>query len=176
MRARFGVVGLIFLFSLTTGSAAVYEVGPGKQLASLFNVPWKSLQPGDVVNIYPKPGGYKEKIQISASGTAAQHIVVRGIPDAVTGALPVLEANGAVEDPSIDWRSPVLSNFGMITEQHPQIEGIVHQDQVLAIRVHETGLLKADSRRYEANGVIWFTLEGAQIKRIEEFFHTVFGG
>ncbi|MEY2511773.1 MAG: hypothetical protein QOE26_2536 [Verrucomicrobiota bacterium] len=115
MRARFGIIGLFFLFSLTTGSAAVYEVGPGKQLTSLFGVPWKSLQPGDVVNIYPKPGGYKEKIQISASGTAAQHIVIRGVPDPATGALPVLEANGAVEDPSTDWRSPVLSNFGMIT-------------------------------------------------------------
>ena len=115
MRTRFGIFGLVFLFSLTTGSAAVYEVGPGKQLTSLFGVPWKSLQPGDVVNIYPKPGGYKEKIQISASGTAAQHIVIRGVPDPVTGALPVLEANGAVEDPSTDWRSPVLSNFGMIT-------------------------------------------------------------
>ena len=115
MCARLGIICLIFLFSLTTGSAAIYDVGPGKNLTSLFGVPWKSLQPGDVVNIYPKPGGYKEKIQISASGTAAQHIVIRGIPDPVTGALPVLEANGAVEDPSTDWRSPILSDFGMIT-------------------------------------------------------------
>jgi hypothetical protein len=103
-------------FSLPVGALAnVYDVGPGKGLTSLFGVPWKSLKPGDVVNIYPKPGGYKEKIQISESGTAAQHIVIRGIPDPVTGALPVLEANGAVEDPTTDWRNPVLSNFGMIT-------------------------------------------------------------
>ncbi len=125
MRARFGLIILLSLFGLTTGSAAVYEVGPGKGLSSLFGVPWKSLQPGDVVNIYPKPGGYKEKIQISASGTAAQHIVIRGIPDPTTGALPVLEANGAVEDPSTDWRSPVLSNFGMITVS-PRKAGYVY--------------------------------------------------
>ncbi len=93
----------------------VYDVGPGKTVTSLFGVPWRSLKPGDVVNIYPKPGGYKEKIQVSESGTASQHIVIRGIPDPVTGALPILEANGAVEDPTTDWRSPVLSNFGMIT-------------------------------------------------------------
>lgn len=115
MGVRVAVFVLAFLFSLTRGSAAVYEVGPGKALTSLFAVPWKSLQPGDVVNIYPKPGGYKEKIQVSESGTAAQHIVIRGVPDPVTGSLPVLEANGAVEDPSTDWRSPVLSDFGMIT-------------------------------------------------------------
>ncbi|HEV2804595.1 MAG TPA: hypothetical protein VGW57_06660 [Chthoniobacterales bacterium] len=115
MRARFGLIVLVFLVGLTSSFGAVYEVGPGKALTSLFGVPWKSLQPGDVVNIYPKPGGYKEKIQISGSGTAAQHIVIRGIPDPSTGALPVLEANGAVEDPSTDWRSPVLSDFGMIT-------------------------------------------------------------
>jgi hypothetical protein len=115
MRALFRF--LVFIpFSLPlTGLATVYDVGPGKTLTSLFGVPWKSLQPGDTVNIYPKPGGYKEKIQISASGTAGHHIVIRGIPDPSTGALPILEANGAVEDPSTDWRSPVLSDFGMIT-------------------------------------------------------------
>ncbi|MEY2528308.1 MAG: hypothetical protein QOJ05_398 [Verrucomicrobiota bacterium] len=116
MGTRVGVISVIvFLCSLTTGSGAVYDVGPGKPLTSLFGVPWKSLKPGDVVNIYPKPGGYKEKIQVSESGTASQHIVIRGIPDPVTGALPVLEANGAVEDPTTDWRNPVLSDFGMIT-------------------------------------------------------------
>ena len=125
MQARSGIIGLVFLFSLTTGSAAVYDVGPGKALTSLFGVPWKSLKPGDVVNIYPKPGGYKEKIQISESGTAGQHIVIRGIPDPLTGALPVLEANGAVEDPSTDWRSPVLSDFGMITVS-PRKAGYVY--------------------------------------------------
>jgi hypothetical protein len=50
----------------------------------LRDVAWANLQPGDVVNIHYKPGGYHEKIQISASGTAAQHIVIRGIPDPTT--------------------------------------------------------------------------------------------
>jgi len=124
MRSFWRLIPLLLLLT-RTASAAVYEVGPGKALPRLFNVPWKSLQPGDVVNIYPKPGGYKEKIQISASGTAAQHIVIRGIRDPATGALPVLEANGAVEDPSCDWRSPVLSNFGMITVS-PRSAGYVY--------------------------------------------------
>ncbi len=70
----------------------------------------------------------------------------------------------------------IESNFGMITEQKPHIESVLCQDEVLAIRVHETGLLKSVSRRYEANGVIWFTFEGGQVKRIDEFFHTVLEG
>lgn len=69
----------------------------------------------------------------------------------------------------------IESNFGMIAEQHPRIVSMVHTGEVLALRLHETGLLKADARRYESDGVIWFTFEGAQIKRIEEFFHTVPG-
>jgi hypothetical protein len=70
----------------------------------------------------------------------------------------------------------IESNFGMIAEQHPQIESMVHQDSILALRVHEIGRQKSNSVRYEANGVIWFTFEGAQVKRIEEFFHSVLGG
>ncbi len=70
----------------------------------------------------------------------------------------------------------IQSNFGMITEQRPEVESIVHQHDALAIRVHETGLLKSGSRRYEANGVIWFTFDGEQVRRIEEFFHTVIQG
>lgn len=97
----------MMLAAAMSAEAATYDVGPGKPAASLFAVPWKSLQPGDVVNIFPRPGGYKEKIQISASGTSAQHIVVRGVRDPVTGELPVLDANGAIEDPSTDWRSPI---------------------------------------------------------------------
>ncbi len=70
----------------------------------------------------------------------------------------------------------VQSNFAMITDQRLEITAIVQQDQVLAVRVHETGQLKADLRRYESNGVIWFTFEGLQVKRVEEFFHSVLRG
>ena len=55
----------------TTGHAATYEVGPGQPRTHLRDVPWANLQPGDFVNIHPTPGGYHERFQISASGTAA---------------------------------------------------------------------------------------------------------
>ncbi|NDF01797.1 MAG: polysaccharide-degrading enzyme, partial [Verrucomicrobia bacterium] len=71
--------------------AANFDVGPGQPLTALRNVPWATLQPGDFVNIHVQPGGYHEKIQVSASGTANAHIVIRGIPDPVTGALPIID-------------------------------------------------------------------------------------
>jgi hypothetical protein len=42
-----------------------------------------------------------------------------------------------------------------------------------AVLLHETGRLNADGGRYEVRGAIWYTFEGSQIKRIEEFLHTV---
>ena len=63
-----------------------HDVGPGHAKTNLRDVSWKTLQPGDIVNIHYKTGGYHEKIQVCASGTAAQHIVIRGIPDPATTA------------------------------------------------------------------------------------------
>ncbi|MEO8130372.1 MAG: nuclear transport factor 2 family protein [Bryobacteraceae bacterium] len=69
----------------------------------------------------------------------------------------------------------IESNFAMITDQHPRIESIVQQEHALALRMSETGTLKAGSHRYEAHGVTWFTFEGSRVKKIEEFFHSVVG-
>lgn len=98
----------------TSAEAAIYEVGPGQPRTLLREVPWAALQPGDVVNIHSKPGGYKEKLQISASGTANARIVIRGIPDPVTGALPIIDGNGAVEDPAFDPRHPGFAQWSLI--------------------------------------------------------------
>lgn len=114
---------LCCITSLVQG--ATYDVGPGKARTLLREVPWATLQPGDVVNIHSKPGGYHEKIQISASGTAGARIVIRGIPDPVTGALPIIDGKDAVEDPSIDWRSNVFSDLGLIVVS-PRKTGYVY--------------------------------------------------
>jgi hypothetical protein len=166
MCARFVVCSLVFLFGLTTGSGAVYEVGPGRALTSLFGVPWKSLKPGDVVNIYPKPGGYKEKIQISESGTAGQHIVIRGIPDPATGALPVLEANGAIEDPSTDWRSPILSNFGMITVSPRKASYVYGTTHVSFVDIEN---LEIRNCIYTTDNSITYTDQSGQVRGYDGF-------
>ena len=146
--------------------AAVYDVGPGKPVTSLFGVPWKSLQPGDIVNIYPRPGGYKEKIQISASGTTTQHIVVRGIPDPTSGALPILDANGAVEDPTIDWRNPVFSNLGMITVTPRKSSYLYGQPGVSFVDIETLDIRNA---LYTTDGSITYTDQTGKVRPYDSF-------
>lgn len=108
------VLALLAL-SATAARATTYDVGPGAgQIHQLAGVPWPALQAGDIVNIYPTPGNYHEIIQISGSGTAAQPILIRGIPDPITGALPVIDGDGAITAPNTDFRSPVFEPFGVI--------------------------------------------------------------
>lgn len=112
---KHGILVLLILSLLTSRSvAANYDVGPGKPLATLSAVPWATLQPGDFVNIHYKPGGYHEKFQISASGTAAEHIVIRGIPDPTTHTLPIIDGKDAIEDPAYDPRHPKFTEWSFI--------------------------------------------------------------
>jgi hypothetical protein len=114
------------LFGACAAHAVTYEVGPtAGQLAHLSDVPWRYLQPGDIVNINAKPGGYHEIIQISASGTAAQPILIRGIADPVTHALPVIDGDGAVMDPHVDFRNSVFENLGVLVVT-PRAAGYVY--------------------------------------------------
>ena len=161
---------LVFVFWIVSAAAlpaaTVYDVGPGKPLTSLFDVPWKTLQPGDVVNVYPKPGGYHEKIQVSASGTAAQHIVIRGVRDPVTGALPILDANGAVEDPKTDWRSPVLSPYGMITVSPRKSVYVYGQPGVSFVDIETLDIRNA---YYTADNSITYTDQTGAVRKWDGF-------
>ncbi len=94
----------LLLFSVVN-AATTYDVGPGLTRTKLSDVSWGALKPGDIVNVHSKPGGYHEIIQVSAAGTAAQPILIRGIPDPLTGALPIIDGDGAVMDPGVDFRS-----------------------------------------------------------------------
>ncbi|HET8546936.1 MAG TPA: right-handed parallel beta-helix repeat-containing protein [Bryobacteraceae bacterium] len=83
-------------------AAATYEVGPGKALATIGQVPWATLQAGDVVLIYYRPEPYREKWVICRQGTAAAPITVRGVPGP-NGELPVIDGNGAVTAPGLNY-------------------------------------------------------------------------
>lgn len=87
---------LLALLAITVPiTAAVYEVGPGKPLTSIAQVPWSTLNAGDRVDIYWRSTPYKEKWCINRLGTPTAPVVVRGIPGP-TGALPVIDGDGAV--------------------------------------------------------------------------------
>ena len=147
-------------------SGTVYDVGPGRARTLLREVPWATLQPGDIVNIHFKPGGYKEKIQISASGTANARIVIRGIPDPATGALPIIDGKDAVEDPSIDFRSPVFSDFGIIVVS-PRKTGYVYG----AYHVSFVDLETLDIRNalYTADNSITYTDQTGAVRPYHTF-------
>ena len=116
---------LISLCLLANAFATVYNVGPAYPKTHLRDVPWATLNPGDVVNIHATPGGYHEIIQVSRTGTAAQHIVIHGVPDPVTGALPVLDGTNATTDPTVDWRNSVFAKVGLIVVS-PRATGYVY--------------------------------------------------
>lgn len=84
---------------------ATYEVGPGKPLASIGEVPWASLEPGDHVLLGWRETPYREKWVICRQGTAENPIVVRGIPNPETGALPVIDGNGATTATGLNYWS-----------------------------------------------------------------------
>jgi hypothetical protein len=79
-----------------TGSHTTYNVGPGQSYATLTAVPWLSLQPGDVVNIYYQATPYATKIGLQAVGTAAQPIIINGVTDAKCDR-PIITGANAVE-------------------------------------------------------------------------------
>lgn len=113
MATRLLATGALLVTALGASLAATYEVGPGQARTKLSDVPWRTLKPGDVVNIHYQPNGYHEIIHISQSGTQAKPILIKGIPDPTTGALPTIDGNGAIMDPHVDFRSTVFENFGV---------------------------------------------------------------
>lgn len=151
------------LLLATSLHAAVYDVGPGFPRTKLQQVPWATLQPGDVVNIHVTPGGYHEKIQISESGTAAAHIVVHGVPDPVTGALPIIDGKDAIEDPSIDWRNPIFSTLGIIVVSPRKTAYGTHPYGSYHVSFVDIENLDIRNALYTADGSITYTDQfGAQ--------------
>lgn len=70
------------------------EVGPGLALATLSDVPWESLGPGDTVRVHAKAEPYRDKILLSQSGSAEAPIRICGIAGP-KGERPVVDGDGA---------------------------------------------------------------------------------
>ncbi len=81
-----------------SGNGTDYPVGPGQSHASIADVPWGELGPGDTVRIHYRPEPYREKIVISTSGSVQNPIKVCGVAGP-NGERPILDGDGAVNDP-----------------------------------------------------------------------------
>ncbi|MHC4714453.1 MAG: right-handed parallel beta-helix repeat-containing protein [Planctomycetota bacterium] len=93
--AGLAVVFLVAVLAVTCATeAAVYEVGPGRELSTLGAVPWESLEAGDTVLIHWSETPYNEKFAIGVAGTKKAPITVRGVPGPA-GELPVIDGRGA---------------------------------------------------------------------------------
>ncbi len=98
-----GALALAVLAVLAAAAfATTYEVGPGKALASIGDVPWESIAAGDTVLIYWRDTPYNEKWVICAQGTAGAPITVRGVAGP-GGALPVIDGDGATTRPALNF-------------------------------------------------------------------------
>lgn len=84
--------------------AAVYDVGTGKPLSGIGEVPWEALRPGDTVRIHWRAKPYHEKWVLCCRGTQEQPITVTGVPGP-NGELPVIDGQDAT-------KRPVLSYWG----------------------------------------------------------------
>lgn len=65
-----------------TGARQTYHVGPGRAYTELTDVPWLSLQAGDVVNIYHRNTPYRTKIGLRAQGSSNAPVIINGVTDA----------------------------------------------------------------------------------------------
>ncbi len=81
-----------------SGRGQDYAVGPGQAYASLHDVPWDALGPGDTVRIFYRDEPYREKIVIRTDGSEDAPIRICGVPGP-NGERPVLDGDGAVNDP-----------------------------------------------------------------------------
>ena len=96
------LAALVLGFAATPAAATNYDVGPGLALAAIGDVPWQSLQPGDLVRIHYRPEPYREKWVIGRSGSAQAPIIVRGVLGP-NGERPVISGDQATTPPSLDY-------------------------------------------------------------------------
>lgn len=98
-----------------SGCAAVnyYDVGPGRSFAALGQLPWSKLKGCDTVRIYPKlsNAAYHEMILVSAGTDLApaapnKFMRVIGMPDPLTGALPILDGTSATQVETLPGQAP----------------------------------------------------------------------
>jgi len=91
----------------TAPTTAKYEVGAGKQYATLGAVPFETLKPGDVVRIHC--GTYKEKILLKTQGP----IRIEGVrcPD---GTRPVIDGENATTRSSLGYRVAGQAQRGLL--------------------------------------------------------------
>jgi parallel beta-helix repeat protein len=98
------LVATVLALFPTAARALTYEVGPGKPYAKVGDVPWETLNAGDLVLIHYRATPYREKFVLSRVGTQSQPIVVRGVLGP-NGERPILDGENATTRAQLDYYS-----------------------------------------------------------------------
>jgi ketosteroid isomerase-like protein len=78
-----------------------------------------------------------------------------------------------------NWRgrSEVIAatrkNFGLVTGQQPEVEGIISQGACIAVLLRESGVVKSTGQPYNLRGIQWFTFADGKIKKIDEILASI---
>jgi hypothetical protein len=136
-----------------------YSVGPGQAYADLWQVPWDSLSAGDRVKVYWQPEAYHSKIDINTSGLS-----IIGIPGP-DGQLPVLDANGAQENPSAAYFTDQIANEGLITVAPAAYNQVVRNVFIGGLELENANV---NNYFFDANGNFqWYNVAGAGVAMYE---------
>lgn len=136
------------------GNGTDYRVGPGQDLASISQVPWESLNPGDTVRIFYRAQPYREKFIVARSGTQSQPIRICGVPGPA-GELPVLSAENATTRAQL---RTLFGAYGTDSMQQraiaviwaPTYEGLVQYVQIEGLQFQD--VMHAPYRPQDMNG------------------------
>jgi hypothetical protein len=87
-----------------TGRGTTFNVGPGQKYTELTEVPWLSLQAGDVVNVFHRATPYRTKIGLRAQGTVKEPVVINGVTDATCNRPEINAQNAVTADDAVQGR------------------------------------------------------------------------
>ena len=67
-------------------------------------------------------------------------------------------------------------NFALLSNQKPEIEGMISHANRVAVLLRESGVFKSNGQAYSVRGVQWFTFADGKIARIDEIVTSLPGG
>ncbi len=134
-----------------TGSGTRYDIGGGSLDGDeLDDVPWQSLKPGDVVNIFYRSQPYAHQILLTEQGTEADPIVINGVTGP-NGERPVIGGPGHhVAINSEAWHPAYSCTILMINRRHDNGTYGVNAEHYVIQNIEINGA--NPSNTYEFNG------------------------
>ena len=64
-------------------------------------------------------------------------------------------------------------NFALLSNQKPEIEGMISQGDCVAVLLRESGVYKSNGQAYSVRGAQWFTFAAGKITKIDEIVASI---